>query len=510
MSEIIVVDSFDYVIFGGTGDLAQRKIFPAFYHRELDGQLPVDARLIGVARSEMSVDAFRSRVEASLRDFVAPELIDADAISRFLNRVHYQRIDAHALEGYQGLATRLADAPERTRVFYLATAPQLFGAIAENLNAVGLANGQQHRLVLEKPIGKDLASSQQINDEVGQYFDETQLYRIDHYLGKESVQNLLALRFSNILFETIWSKSVIDHVQITVSESVGLGDRAGYYDGSGAMRDMVQNHLLQLLCLTAMEPPQSLESDTLRDEKLKVLKALRPMSATDVQNHSIRGQYVAGSIHGEAVPGYSDELGRESDTETFVALRALIDNWRWAGVPFYLRTGKRMQQRYSEIVIQFRAVPHDVFSTAASGQRGTPPEPNRLVIRLQPDEGVRMRLMTKEPGPGGMRLRSVPLDLAFADEFDQRFPDAYERLLLDVVRGNRALFMRRDEVEAAWHWVEPIIEAWRESGENPRPYQAGTMGPAASSNLIDREERSWHEDMPSSVMRDMKGPSHVN
>ena len=259
MSEIIVVDSFDYVIFGGTGDLAQRKIFPAFYHRELDGQLPVDARLIGVARSEMSSDAFRSRVEASLREFVAPDLIDADAISRFLNRVDYQRIDAHAFEGYQGLAARLADALGRTRVFYLATAPQLFGAIAENLHAVGLANGRQHRLVLEKPIGKDLASSQQINDEVGQYFDETQLYRIDHYLGKESVQNLLALRFSNILFETIWSKSVIDHVQITVSESVGLGDRAGYYDGAGAMRDMVQNHLLQLLCLTAMEPPQSLE-----------------------------------------------------------------------------------------------------------------------------------------------------------------------------------------------------------------------------------------------------------
>jgi len=510
MSEIIVVDSFDYVIFGGTGDLAQRKIFPAFYHRELDGQLPTNARLIGVARSEISAEDFRSRVEQSLHAFVAKESIDADAMARFLDRVDYQRVDAQELSGYQELAASLAAAPDRTRVFYLATAPQLFGAIAKNLSAVGLAVGQQHRLVLEKPIGKDLASSQQINDEVGQYFGETQVYRIDHYLGKESVQNLLALRFSNILFETIWSKSVIDHVQITVAESVGLGERAGYYDGAGAMRDMVQNNLLQLLCLTAMEPPQSLESDTLRDEKLKVLRALRPMSSADVQQHTVRGQYAAGSIQGEAVPGYAEELGHESGTETFVAMRAMIDNWRWADVPFYLRTGKRMQERYSEIVIQFRAVPHDVFANAALEQRGTPPEPNRLVIRLQPDEGVRMRLMTKEPGPGGMRLRSVPLDLAFADEFDQRFPDAYERLLLDVVRGNRALFMRRDEVEAAWRWVEPILEAWQVAGDSPRAYQAGTMGPAASSNLIDREARSWHEDMPSSVMRDVGRASNVN
>ena len=501
MSEIIVVAEFDYVIFGGTGDLAQRKIFPAFYQRELDGQLPSEARLIGTARTKIAVDAFRERVAASIEQYVGDEFIDALALKRFLARLDYQCVDAGTIAGYQELAERLASAPKRTRVFYLATAPSLFGKVAEHLHKVGLGTGPQHRLVLEKPIGSDLASSQRINEEVGRYFDETQIYRIDHYLGKESVQNLLALRFSNILFETIWSKAVIDHVQITVAESVGLGGRAEYYDTSGAMRDMVQNHLLQLLCLTAMEPPQNLESDTLRDEKLKVLKALRPISEQDVALNTVRGQYVSGSIDGEAVKGYADELGKKSETETFVALKAMIDNWRWAEVPFYLRTGKRMQERYSEIVVQFRNVPHDIFTNAGSGKRGSAPEPNRLVIRLQPEEGVRMRLMTKEPGPGGMRLRSVPLDLSFADEFDQRFPDAYERLLLDVVRGNRALFMRRDEVEAAWRWIEPIIHAWQQGDQQPRSYQAGTMGPAASSNLVDRDARSWHEDMPSITTR---------
>ena len=496
MSEIIVVDPFDYVVFGGTGDLAMRKIFPAFFHREVDGQLPDQARLIGVARRANDDDSFRQVVREALVEFVDDNLLDEALVQKFLARVHYHVIDALTLDGYAQLAEFLSDAPDRTRVFYLATAPSLFGSIAKFLAQVGLAQGQQHRLVLEKPIGRDLASSQKVNSEVGESFDETQVYRIDHYLGKESVQNLLALRFSNILFEHIWSKNVIDHVQISVAESVGLGERAGYYDKAGAMRDMVQNHLLQLLCLTAMEPPHSLDSDVLRDEKLKVLRSLRPMSPQDVARQTVRGQYQEGLIDGEPVESYQAELGEGSMTETFVALKAYIDNWRWAGVPFYLRTGKRMQGRYSEIVVQFRPMPHDIFSNAAPGGRANTMEPNRLVIRLQPDEGVRMRLMTKEPGPGGMRLRSVPLDLAFADEFEERFPDAYERLLLDVVRGNRALFMRRDEVEAAWQWIEPIIDEWVASGEPPKPYNAGTMGPNASANLIDQDARKWREDIP--------------
>lgn len=491
MSKIIVVDPFDYVVFGGTGDLAKRKLFPALYHRELDGQLPDDARIIGVARSALTSEEFRGQVEAGLREFVPASDLDDALIAKFIARFFYQSNDAFTVGGYKKLKETLDEYPDRVRVIYLATPPSLFGPVSAFLAEVGL-NGPRDRLVLEKPLGHDLASSQEINADVAKAFDEDHVYRIDHYLGKESVQNLMALRFGNVLFESIWSNAVVDHVQITVAEDIGAGDRAAYYSKSGALRDMVQNHLAQLLCLTAMEAPASMDADSVRDEKLKVLRSLRPFTAQDLKTDVVRGQYAAGAIGGESVPGYATELGEPTKTETYVALKAHVDNWRWAGVPFYLRTGKRLPVRSSEIVIRFKAIPHSIFRPYTTDEA----TPNRLVIRLQPDEGVSLRLMTKDPGPGGMRLRAASLDLSFKDEFElERFPDAYERLLLDVVRGNRTLFMRRDELEAAWQWVTPILDHWAASDEEPKPYQSGSWGPTAAAMMMDRDGRSWHEDM---------------
>ena len=376
------------------------------------------------------------------------------------------------------------------RVFYLATAPGLFGDICRKIGEHDL-NTAKSRVVLEKPIGRDLASARQINDSVGQVFAEDQIYRIDHYLGKETVQNLMVLRFANTLFEPLWHAATIDHVQITVAETIGVEARGGYYDRSGALRDMVQNHILQLLCLVAMEPPTCLTADAVRDEKLKVLRALKPITSTNVGQKTVRGQYRAGASDGEPVPGYLEEIGgdRESRTETFVVLKAEVENWRWAGVPFYLRTGKRLPTRTSEIVIQFRPIPHSIFTVGADRITA-----NQLVVRLQPDEGMTLSLMAKEPGPGGMRLRPAPLNLSFAETFKVRYPDAYERLLMDVVRGNPTLFMRRDEVEAAWSWIEPIIDAWNEQPEPPKPYAASTWGPSASIALIERDGRTWYEE----------------
>jgi glucose-6-phosphate 1-dehydrogenase len=373
-------------------------------------------------------------------------------------------------------------------VFYLATAPELFGPICDRLGHVGLA-GNGARVVVEKPIGKSLESARAVNDAVGRHFAEDRVYRIDHYLGKETVQNLMALRFANALFEPLWRAAHIDHVQITVAETLGVEGRTGYYDTAGALRDMVQNHMLQLLCLTAMETPRSLAADAVRDEKLKVLKSLVPISGDSVGDRTVRGQYRAGASAGGPVAGYLDELGDEtSRTETFVALKAEIANWRWAGVPFYLRTGKRLAGRESEIVAQFRPIPFSVFDSSAG-----PIEANRLVIRLQPDEGVKLWLMVKDPGPGGMRLRHLPLDMSFARAFAVRHVDAYERLLMDVIRGNQTLFMRRDEVEAAWEWIDPILQAWAASPDRPKPYTSGTWGPSAAIALIERDGRSWYE-----------------
>ncbi|HZP14613.1 MAG TPA: glucose-6-phosphate dehydrogenase, partial [Nocardioides sp.] len=371
------------------------------------------------------------------------------------------------------------------RIFYLAVGPNLFGTICRRLDAQGLVTPQS-RVVLEKPIGRDIASAKAINDAVDAVFHESQIFRIDHYLGKESVQNLLVTRFGNAIFEPLWNARWIDHVQITVSEQLGVGSRGGYYDTSGAMRDMIQNHLLQILCLVAMEPPASVAGEAVRDEKLKVLQALAPLGPADVDEAVVFGQYGAGTVDGEPVSGYVEELQAEaSTTETFVALRAEVRNWRWAGVPFYLRTGKRLAARSSEIVVEFKPTPLPMFPGVGREL------PNRLVLRLQPDESVHLELTVKEPGPGGIRTRPVSLDLNLAGP-DLPSPDAYERLLMDVVRGTPTLFMRRDEVEAAWAWVEPIITAHVASGSAPVPYPAGSNGPAAATDLLARDGRSWY------------------
>ena len=490
MAKIIPVQTFDCVVFGATGDLTLRKLLPALYYRFHDGQMPEDSQIIGAARSDLSDQAFRDRAAEALKDHVAKADLDADIVGRFLNRVRYVRIDATDAKADWGAMKALLD-PKRVRVFYLATAPNLYGPICRNLGANDLVT-EQSRIVLEKPIGHDLDSARAIIHQVGEVFSESQTFRIDHFLGKETVQNMMALRFANTIFERLWSADVIDHVQITVSETVGLEGRAGYYDRSGAMRDMVQNHLLQLLCLIAMEPPVSLDADRVRDEKLKVLRALKPMEPHEVSALTVRGQYAQGAIDGKPVGGYQTDLGHDeaSSTETFVALKAEVRSWRWANVPFYLRTGKRLPQKVSEIVVQFRAQPFSIFPADAADW-----EQNRLIIRLQPEEGMRLEMMTKDPGPGGMRLSQTGLDIRFEKAFGIRFPDAYERLLMDTVRGDPTLFMRHDEVEAAWIWVEPIIEAWASRPDQPRPYPAGSWGPTAAIALIERDGRTWHENL---------------
>ena len=487
-ARIIPVEPFDYLVFGGTGDLALRKLYPSLLQRDADGQLPVKARIFGAARHDSNRDSFIKQVKKHCQEYLGAQFPKA-AWDLFAERLDYLRMDVTQPDDFARLKEALDQEPNAVRVYYLAMAPSLFGQTAANLHAVGLHENQA-RIVLEKPVGRDLETFQQIDDQVRAHFEENQIYRIDHYLGKETVQNLAALRFSNILFTHVWDADYIDHVQITVAETVGLGERAGYYDRYGAMRDMVQNHLVQLLCLVAMEPPSQLEQDMLRDEKLKVLRALRPWSNT-IASDVVFGQYEKGSIGGKEVPGYLEELGEESRTETFVALRTYVDNWRWKGVPFYLRTGKRLASRHSEIVIQFKNVAHSVFDETITA---TQLQPNRLVLRLQPDEGVSLELMTKDPGPGGMRLREAKLDLSFQKEFNLHFPDAYERLLLDVVRGNSTLFMRRDEVEAAWHWIGPLLRYWENSSDKPRPYAAGSWGPLDSNYMIYKDNNRWHEE----------------
>ncbi|NMG75942.1 glucose-6-phosphate dehydrogenase [Aromatoleum diolicum] len=481
--------TLDLVIFGGTGDLAMRKLLPALYHLHCDGLLSPQARIIGTARDALDDEGYRSLARQQAERFLGRDFRGEDW-QTFAARLAYAPVDALQGDSFAALAEQLAARPDGQRVFYLSTAPGLFSAISRHLEAAGLI-GSDSRVVLEKPLGHDLASSRQINDEVGQYFGEEQIYRIDHYLGKEPVQNLLALRFGNALFEPLWRREWVRDVQITVAEQVGVEARGDFYDRVGAMRDMVQNHLLQLLCIVAMEPPASINPDAVRDEKLKILRALRPFTAGDVATRSVRGQYRAGASGGQPVAGYLEESGIAADsrTETFVALKAEINTWRWAGVPFFLRTGKRMQDKVAEIVINFRSVPHSIFGIPAS-----PLHANRMVIRMQPEETVDLHLLAKQPGDV-MQLQPVRLNLDFAEAFRSRRLEAYERLLMDVMRGNLTLFVRRDEQEAAWRWVEPILAGWDATGERPKPYTAGTWGPAASSALLSRDGLSWHEEI---------------
>ncbi|MGO3345705.1 MAG: glucose-6-phosphate dehydrogenase [Marinomonas sp.] len=482
----------DVVIFGGGGDLAMRKLLPALYHLEMDGLLASTTRIIGASRREMSAADYQQKVRSALDEFVPASIGDDKTWTQFKQRLSYVSVDAQKESDFSRLNDDKVGGEERDVVFYLATSPSLFGFICSSLAEHGL-NKERMRVVLEKPLGRDLASSRAINNEVMENFTEQQVFRIDHYLGKETVQNLLAIRFGNTLFEPLWDSAHIDNVQITVSETVGVEGRWGYYDDAGAMRDMVQNHIIQLLCLVAMEPPGRMDADSVRDEKIKVLKALRPIEGANAYTKTVRGQYAKGVIKGKAVTGYFDEedSNPESRTETFVALRADIDNWRWAGVPFYLRTGKRLGQRYSEIVIQYKAVPHSIFSDESNRQL----QRNQLVIRLQPEEKISLTVMNKVPGASeGMNLQPVDLNLSLTEAFhNKRSPEAYERLLLDVMHNDATLFMRYDEVEAAWKWVDGIMSAWNQTSERPKEYASGSWGPAASMALPIKDGRNWHD-----------------
>ncbi len=486
----MALTDFDLVLFGGGGDLAMRKLLPALYNRGRANGLPSSARIICVGRHAWSREEFLDTVEQNAKPHIEPALLEPAAWDAFRAHLGYVSLDATDSTTYPALidAMRKDDAGIN-RVFYLATPPSLFAKICHNLAQCGLATPSS-RVVLEKPLGRDLASAKQINAEVGRVFSESQIFRIDHYLGKETVQNLLALRFGNVLFEPLWRREWISDVQITIAEEIGVGNRLDYYDTAGALRDMLQNHLLQLLCIVAMEPPVAATPDAVRDEKLKVLRSLRRFTPHTLAQNVIRGQYRSGHVDGVPVPGYRKEPNANpaSRTETFVAVKAEIDTWRWAGVPFYLRTGKRMADQLAEIVVRFKNIPHSIFTQPYSSF-----QPNSLIISLQPDEGLQLNLMAKTPGDG-MRLKPVELELDFRETFKMPRMDAYERLLLDVLRGQLTLFMRSDELEAAWEWVEPILNYWEQEAIEPLPYTAGTWGPAAASALIGRDGLQWREE----------------
>lgn len=483
-------EPIDFVLFGTLGDLARRKLLPSLFQLEKANLLNEGTTIVGVARPNLAQKKYISEVKKNITEFLGEPLCE-NTWTKFQQRLDYVQIDMTNADDYTKLCEHVDS--KRTMVCYFATPPFIYGDICKGMEAANVIDDSV-RVVLEKPIGHDLASSKEINEQVAAFFDEKQIYRIDHYLGKETVLNLIALRFANSIFATNWDHNCIDHVQISVAESVGIEGRWGYFDHAGQMRDMVQNHLLQILSLVAMEPPTTLDADSIRDEKLKVLKALRPINATNISQKTVRGQYIAGFVRGEEVPGYLEEpdANEKSKTETFVAIKAEIDNWRWAGVPFYLRTGKRLPNKTSEVVIYFKRQPHNLFGDSFS----TLPQ-NKLVIRLQPDEGVEITVMNKVPGltsTGSMDLQKSKLNLSFSEAFaDERIADAYEKLLLEVMIGNQALFVRRDEVEQAWTWVDSIKAAWDASNEPPESYQAGTWGPVSSIALLAREDRSWYE-----------------
>jgi len=485
-STFLPVETFDIVVFGATGDLSRRKLIPSLFHRYCDGQISEDSRIIGVSRTKMTRDAFLELAKTSYKKFTRIDKTEEKRWSPFSGMMDYVSIDVMSERAnWENLVQALKGGEGRARIFYLAMPPSMFATICKSLKEAGLVTPNS-RVVLEKPIGVDFDSAQEINEGVGRVFSEKRIYRIDHYLGKETVQNLMVLRFGNVLLEPLWNHKAIEHIQITAAEKIGVGGRGSYYDGSGALRDMVQNHLLQLLCLTAMEVPISLNADDVRSEKIKILRALKKITPQTVAKETVRGQYVRGLVDGEVVPDYLTDIGVEaSDTETYVSIKTEIQNWRWSGVPIYLRTGKRMSGRFSEIVIQFKSVPHDLFGETARLNA------NRLVIRLQPDEAVRLWLEIKEPGAGGLRLKTLPLNLTYADNFTVRYPDAYERLLMDVVRGNLSLFMRRDEVEAAWKWIDDIYASWEASALPIQFYPAGGNGPQVADGMFLEAGHEW-------------------
>ena len=476
-SRIIPVEPFTLAVFGATGDLARRKLLPSLWRRLQAGQAPANSRLIGIARKPLSDEAFRQLVADAV---IAADINAANnpQLQQWLQSARYFSLDAATTDGWERLADTLRQSP-RPQLFYLAVSPTLAAPLCEHLRKSACL-GDDGRLILEKPFGRDLASARALNATVRQTASENNVYRIDHYLGKETVQNLMALRFANALFEPMWNSRAIDHVQITVAEDIGVGDRGGYYDHAGAARDMLQNHLLQLLCLLAMEAPARYDADSVRDEKLKVLRCLQPLDAADMASSLVAGQYVGSRGEKSYI---TDIGGKPSNTETFIAVKCAIDNWRWSGAPFYLRTGKRLAARMSEIAVFFTQPPHSVFPTLSPLSR------NSLVLRLQPSEGITLHLNIKDPGPGGFRLSEVPLDMSFADSLGVVLPDAYERLMMDVVRGDQTLFMRNDELEAAWRWVDPIVHHLQES--KPHPYLCGSSGPDDSLRLLHADGRRW-------------------
>jgi glucose-6-phosphate 1-dehydrogenase len=480
------------VLFGATGDLAKRMLWPSLYALHCDNLLPSPYALIGAATTTLDDAAFIAKVRESVQSSANANLYDETRFAAFAQRIRYTAVNVEAPGGLEPIRQVLSESSVGTGgvMYYLSTGPQLFGPICLALKAHGLVDDQS-RIIIEKPIGTDTASARKVNEAIGEAFHENQVFRIDHYLGKEAVQNLIALRFANAIFEPLWNANAIEQVQISVAETVGVGGRWGFYDSTGALRDMVQSHVLQLLCLVAMEPPASFTPSAVRNEKVKVLWSLRPMTAETVATHSVRGQYTKGFSNTEAAVGYTEEAGATpgSDTETFVALKVEVDNWRWAGVPFYLRTGKRMQKRSSEIVIQFKSAPYNIFAGI-----GATLAPNALLIKLQPDEMITLTLMHKEPGVNDVKLSEVALNLSVSDAFGKtRRRIAYERMLLDVLRNNGALFVRRDEIEASWQWIDGLIAGWKATGQKCKPYAAGTNGPSAAIALTERNGHSWHE-----------------
>ena len=480
---------FDLVLFGATGDLAQRKLLPCLYRRHLAGQLSGGSRVLAVALPAQSRAEYLLQIEESCRKHLRAEEFTAERWQAFCALLDYLTVDVTQAGDFARLAAKLEGRQELVRIFFLSMAPNLFTETCTHLASRGLVTPRT-RIVLEKPLGQDRASAELINQSVGAIFRERQVYRIDHYLGKETVQNLIALRFGNTLFEPLWRRGRVRHVQITVAEQLGVEGRGQFYDQTGALRDMVQSHLLQLVCILAMEPPASDDPDAMRDEKLKVLRALRPLTGRDVLSKTVRAQYKAGALGGQPVAGYLEETGVHADsvTETFVALKAEIDTWRWAGVPFYLRTGKRLAERVTEIVVTFEDVPHSIFG--AGGVHAA----NKLVIRLQPQESITLSILAKVPGEV-MRLKPVDLALDLAGSFKEKPVEAYERLLMDAVKGNLTLFMRRDELDAAWGWIDPIREGWSRHHERIKSYVAGSWGPAASSALISRDGFGWQDEL---------------